>query len=72
MSTQNIDLYEEMKKIIFHYHQISSVDLKQYENMPMQYAVFFKSCKNDNFQMKTLIFFLFFAQNINVGTGKHL
>ena len=38
-----------------------------YENMPMQYTVIFHGCKNDNFQMKNVIFFLFFAQNIDFG-----
>ena len=28
-------------------------------NMPIQYAVFFYSCKNDNFQMKYCDIFLF-------------
>ena len=30
-----------------------------YENTPMQYIVIFHGCKNNNFQMKIVIFFLF-------------
>ena len=33
----------------------------------MQYTVILHSCKNDNFQMKIVIFFLIFAQNIDCG-----
>ena len=36
-------------------------------NMPMQYTVNFNGCKNDNFLLKILIFFLIFAQNIECG-----
>ena len=38
-----------------------------YANMSVQYTAIFHGCKNDNFQMKILIFFLIFAQNINCG-----
>ena len=31
-----------------------------YDNMPMQYTVIFHGCKNDDFQMKILIFFSYF------------
>ena len=33
----------------------------------MQYVAIFHGCKNVNFQMNFLIFFLFFAQNIDCG-----
>ena len=38
-----------------------------YDNTPMHYTAIFHGCKNDNFQMKILIFFLIFALNINCG-----
>ena len=44
---------------------ISSPVEDNYENMPMQYTAIFHGCKIDNFQMKILIFFLIFAQNID-------
>ena len=37
-----------------------------YENTPMQYTAIFLGCKNDNFQMKNVTFFLF-TQNIDCG-----
>ena len=36
-----------------------SVMFGHYANMSMQYTAIFHGCKNDNFQMKILIFFLF-------------
>ena len=44
-----------------------SVPQWHYANMPIQYAVIFKGCKNDNPLMKTLDIFLIFAQNIDCG-----
>ena len=38
-----------------------------YANTPIQYTVIFHSCKNDNFQIKIVILFLIFAQNIDCG-----
>ena len=38
-----------------------------YENMSMQYEAIYKSGKNDTFRCKNVIFFLFFAQNIDCG-----
>ena len=38
-----------------------------YENTPMQYTAIFHGCKNVHFQMKYLIFFSYFAQNIDCG-----
>ena len=35
--------------------------------MPVQYTAIFHGCKNDNFQMKKVDFFLIFAQNIDRG-----
>ena len=44
------------------------VRTRHYENTPMQYTAIFHGCKNDNFQMKFLIFFFhIFAQNIYCG-----
>ena len=40
---------------------------EHFENMPMQYITNFRSCKNDNFQMKNTDVFFFFAQNIDCG-----
>ena len=39
-----------------------------YENAPMQYTAFFHGCKNDNFQIKKLIIFLFLLKTLIVGT----
>ena len=36
-------------------------------NTPMQYTAIFHGCKNVNFQIKTYIFLLIFAQNIDCG-----
>ena len=36
-----------------------------YENTPMQYTAIFHGCKNDNFQLKKVDYFLIFAQNID-------
>ena len=47
MSNCNLGFYGEVTKII------------HYENMSVQYTAIFHGCKNDNFQMKILIFFLF-------------
>ena len=33
-----------------------------YANMPMQYTAIFHGCKNYNFQMKNVIFFLFWLK----------
>ena len=41
--------------------------MKHYENMPIQYIEIFKIVENENFYRKNLIFFLFFAQNIDCG-----
>ena len=38
-----------------------------YENTPIQSTVIFHGCKNDYFQMKIVIYFLIFAQNIDCG-----
>ena len=37
------------------------------DNMPVQYTVNFNGCKNNNFQLKIIDFFLVFAQNIDCG-----
>ena len=50
-----------------HLRYIFSLLLIHYANMSVQYTAIFHGCKNDNFQMKFLIFFLFFAQNIDCG-----
>ena len=45
-----------------------------YANMSMQCIVIFHGCINDNFQMKNckiVIFFIFFAQNIDCGYTLH-
>ena len=45
---------------------------KHYANTPMQYTAIFHGSKNVHFQMKSLIFFLIFAQNIEaVLTSTH-
>ena len=41
--------------------------LSHYENLPMQYTVFFSSVKNDNVLLKKFDIFLIFAQNIDCG-----
>ena len=41
--------------------------LQHYENTPMQYTAIFHYDKNSKFQMKNVIFFLTFAQNIDCG-----
>ena len=43
------------------------VELLHYENIPMQYLVYFHGCKIDNFQMKNCDIFLIFAKNIDCG-----
>ena len=43
------------------------VSFTHYENMPMQYTEIFLALKIENFQLKKMIFFLIFAQNIDCG-----
>ena len=38
---------------------LSQFCFDHYANMSVQYTAIFHGCKNDNFQMKILIFFLF-------------
>ena len=40
---------------------------KLYANMPMQYTAVFHGCKNGNFQMKKMLYFSYFSQNIDCG-----
>ena len=46
---------------------MSSVGCCHYANTPMQYTAIFHGCRYVHFQMKILIFFLMFAQNIDCG-----
>ena len=39
--------------------------MEHYENMPMQYTEKFYGCKNGNFNLKIMILFFIFAQNID-------
>ena len=36
-----------------------------FENTPMQHTAIFHGCKNDNFQLNVLDYFLIFAENID-------
>ena len=45
-----------------------TLDITHYANMPMQYTAIFHGCKNDNFQMKVVIFFLFLLKTLIMGT----
>ena len=47
--------------------QVGDGNWGHYANTPMQYTAIFHGCKNDNFQMKSFIFFLIFTQNIDCG-----
>ena len=38
-----------------------------YENMPMQYTAIFQGCKNNNFQIKTVMF-SYFLKTLIAGT----
>ena len=40
-------------------HKLVAPGHDHYANMSVQYIAIFHGCKNDNFQMKILIFFLF-------------
>ena len=40
---------------------------KHYDNTPILYTGIFFSCKNDNFQLKSIVVFLIFAHNIDCG-----
>ena len=46
----------------------ANITITHYENIPMQYTAIFHGCKNDNFQMKNCIFFLFLLKTLIVGT----
>ena len=72
----NFDLYVDArvcKKYIHVYvallysSLVPKICLMHYGNTPMQYTAIFHGCKNDNYQMKNVIFFSFFAQNIDRG-----
>ena len=39
-----------------------------YANMPMHYTAILHGCKNNSFQMKTVMFFLFLPKTLIVGT----
>ena len=39
-----------------------------YANTPMQYTAIFNGCKNVNFQVKKIFFFLFLLKTLIVGT----
>ena len=44
----------------FSHNEAHLLEIQRYNvNMPMQYAAIFKGCKNDNFEIKLLIVFLF-------------
>ena len=38
---------------------VAELQVGHYANMHMQYTTLFRGCKNDNFQMKIVILFLF-------------
>ena len=48
-------------------YDLSVCKLSYYEHTPMQHLAIFHGCKNDNFQMKKIVIFLIFAQNIDCG-----
>ena len=41
--------------------------ISHYANTPIRYYAILHGCKNDNFKMKNLDFFLIYAQNIDCG-----
>ena len=41
--------------------------MKHYDDTAVKYTAIFHCCKNDNFQLKNLVIFLIFAQNIDFG-----
>ena len=46
---------------------VSCIVFFHFDDIYMQYTVFFHGCKNDNFQMKIFDIFLIFAQSIDHG-----
>ena len=45
-----------------------SIGIVSLRNMPMHYAMVFKGCKNDIFQIKNGLFFLFLLKTLIVDT----
>ena len=49
----------------------SNVQIRHYQNLPMQYKNIFLQSKIENFQLKMFDIFLIFAQNINCRGGSN-
>ena len=47
---------------------IEAVIPPRYANMPVQYTAIFHGCKNGNFSVKNVIFFLLLLKTLIVGT----
>ena len=65
------DAYVQYVYIVYTKYQIApskAVVGVHYANMSVQYTAIFHGCKNDKYQMKILIFFLFLLKTEIVGT----
>ena len=71
MRTHNIGFYEDLTKLSFNYHQISSnmhlISSSGYCHPNEVYSHFYSCKKNENFQLKKFDIFLTIAQNIHFG-----